>query len=456
MNEYVDIDMMQIETTKRCNLNCPHCALYEKDEKGTDYTECITTEVIDKFFEKNVRSVKNLNFTGGEPLLNVDAIVYTLEKIMREKIVVIGIDIATNGTILSEKLIDTLNIYTNYVMEEVWGSKSFAIRDIKTSKEKNKYDLNEIAQIRISRLYHENDKYFEKALDFYGNKANELVKVFAIDDNIGQELKRIVIAYSGRAKKLNTGFYCDSPRHKIVYEEYSKENEVKCVKCPLKLMTNGDVGISSYCSIKDAHQNAIGNVNCNKSLYQMITEWNYEVPINCDEACKLAEAKMYYETKRLEDISRVLNKNISFEDLEKMTTKVEAKIFFMETYRKLLHEKLPQLTPDEIEWISQFAFDLECQKANNELSEDEISKISEEIDNHIGKLVFEHLFDDVKEIHEEFPYLTHNECLELRAYRKICEGNEKNKILIYPFVLKAKKLIDMNEYRAKNVKSIFE
>ena len=40
------------------------------------------------------------------------------------------------------------------------------------------------------------------------------------------------IAYSGRAKKLDAEFYCDSPHHKIVYEEWSTNKDISCVKCP--------------------------------------------------------------------------------------------------------------------------------------------------------------------------------------------------------------------------------
>ena len=47
-------------------------------------------------------------------------IIYTLEKIMREKIKVVSIDIATNGTILSEKLINVLNKFTEYVRKELF------------------------------------------------------------------------------------------------------------------------------------------------------------------------------------------------------------------------------------------------------------------------------------------------------------------------------------------------
>lgn len=462
MNE-IDINALSIEVTDRCNLNCPHCMLYEDGENGTDYNNYITKKIIDDFFRKGIRIIYNLNFTGGEPLLNVDMIIYTLEKIMREKIKVVSIDIATNGTILSEKLINVLNKFTEYVRKELFHE--ITIKDKNTLKEKDKNSIKKIAQLRISRLYHDNN--YKKALEFYSNRANEFIDVYLTDDESKEESHMVawgledrkLIAYSGRAKKLDAEFYCDSPHHKIVYEEWSTNKDIPCVKCPLLLMSNGDIGITCYCSLKDSHKDAIGNVNSSKNLLEMITEWNFKTPLNCDEACKLAEAKMYYETKRLEDISRVLKKNISFDDLEDMVAKEEVKCFYVENYRRLLHDKVPCLTSDEIEWISQFWLDLESQKANNQLSEEEIKQTTEELDNHIGKLIYEHSFDDVKDVHKEFPYLTHDECIQMEECAKKCQYYEGKEIMnyfrIYPYVIKANQLIELNEYRSKNVESIF-
>lgn len=462
MNKIVDIRTLQIETTNRCNLNCPHCMRYDSGENGTDYNEYISKEIIDNFFNSGVRIISNLNFTGGEPLLNIDMIVYIIEKIMKEKIKVICIDIATNGTILDEKIIDVLNRFTEYVKNEVLKDRlgEFIEKYSKTGEKK-------LVNLRISRLYHDND--YKKALEFYSKRANDLVDVFLVEDENMKEPHRVKwglesmtqIAYSGRAKNLNAEFYCDSPHHKIVYEKWSVDKDIPCVSCPLLLMTNGDIGIACLCSIKDSHKDAIGNINDGKDLSEMITEWNFKTPLNCDEACKLAEAKMYYETKRLEDISRVLGKNISFDDLEEMVCKEESKYYYIENYRRLLHEKVPVLTSDEIEWVSNFWFELESEKANNQLSKEEIAQSTEELDNHVAKLIWEHSFDDVKEIHEEFPYLTHDECIQMKEYAEKCKYYDGKEIEImdylknYPYAIKANQLIKLNEYRSKNVESIF-
>lgn len=464
LSKAVDIELLSIQTTNQCNLNCSHCMLYEYDEHGTDYNDYITEEIIDKFFEKDIRIIHTLNFTGGEPLLNIDMIIYTLEKIMKEKIKVVSIDIATNGTILSEKFINSLNKFSDYIANDILNNLS--IKDKNTLKDRDKSNIKGLIQLRISRLYHDND--YKKAIDFYSKRANGasgLIDIRLADDENKAEIKKVswglekrnTMAYSGRAKKLDVEYYCDSPHHKIVYEE-TLNKEIRCVRCPIELMANGDIGIACYCSIKDARKNAIGNVFDSRNLEEIITEWNYKTPLTCDEACNLAEAKMYYETKRLEDISRILGKNIDFDSLEDMVAREEVKYLYIENYRRLLHDKVPCLTSDEIEWISHFWLELEREKSNNHITDEEIRQRNEEIDNHIAKLIYEHSFDDIKEVHEEFPFLIRDECIELIKCEQICRPYREKfpPLHVIPYWKRGLFLIQLNEYREKNVKSIFD
>ena len=155
----IDINTLQIETTNICNLNCPHCMLYEHGESGSDYSDYMETKSINQFFDKDMQIIYTLNFTGGEPLLNADIIIYTINKIIRENRKVVSIDIATNGTILSAELIKALNRFTEYVTEKVLkNSTDF----LESYFEK---DSERLVNLRISKLYHKND--YEKAYQFY-------------------------------------------------------------------------------------------------------------------------------------------------------------------------------------------------------------------------------------------------------------------------------------------------
>ena len=93
--EDIGIGSLLIEVTNKCNLDCPHCYYYESGEKGEDYNDVISVEVIDKFFKNlNVKYINMVNFTGGEPLLKEDIIIEILHKFIRKKKPILSIDIA--------------------------------------------------------------------------------------------------------------------------------------------------------------------------------------------------------------------------------------------------------------------------------------------------------------------------------------------------------------------------
>lgn len=87
-----------IEVTRKCNLKCRHCL------RGEAENITITKEMIDNYFD-NIDGILTLNFTGGEPLLAIDEIEYTIDKIIKDKIRVASLAVITNGTFLKIKKI---------------------------------------------------------------------------------------------------------------------------------------------------------------------------------------------------------------------------------------------------------------------------------------------------------------------------------------------------------------
>lgn len=90
-----------IEVTRRCNLNCRHCMRGKQQN-----VEC-NTEYIDKFlglFSK----VGEICFTGGEPLLNIPLIEYTLKKAKELNIRAEAVQIVTNGLLLTKDIAERI------------------------------------------------------------------------------------------------------------------------------------------------------------------------------------------------------------------------------------------------------------------------------------------------------------------------------------------------------------
>jgi len=111
-----------ILTTYRCNLACNYC--YQGPSKRTESMSISTAELIVKWIQKllDYRNTKviGITFYGGEPLLNLKALKFISEKLLRwsntEKRE-LSIGIITNGVLLTKSLAN--NLVDNYGLERV-------------------------------------------------------------------------------------------------------------------------------------------------------------------------------------------------------------------------------------------------------------------------------------------------------------------------------------------------
>lgn len=102
---------LAIEVTRRCNLHCEHCM--RGDAQNID----IPLSYIDKILDEPELIIHRLVFSGGEPTLVSDIIIYTIEKIIRERKIILSIHITTNGLIYDERLIEALTKYIAYTQK---------------------------------------------------------------------------------------------------------------------------------------------------------------------------------------------------------------------------------------------------------------------------------------------------------------------------------------------------
>ena len=362
---------------------------------------------------------------------------------------------------LDEKFAYELNEFSKNMYDLIENNENKIIAGV--VKRYNHLPDRCIAMLRISRNFHDNNP--EKAYEFYKERMpNVCVEImsekiseeeFQKQYEFSESSKKI--AYSGRAKSLNCNFYCDSGHHKIVYTA----DDNKEIKCPLIMHYDGNISISAYCSRCHWNENVVGNVFDGKSLREMITEWNYRTPLTCDEACELEEFRMLNDLKekseRRDFYSKIGGTELSEEKIEKATFGKEFEIFYLENYRLKLHERVPALTTDEIENISIYALDLV--RSKKEMSEEEYKNAEREMDIEISRMAFEHLYDDIKEVHERLPYLTPEECQEWFDCWKRWSAFQDNKlwnILTFDYVMRGWKLEELNDQREKNMSSLFD
>lgn len=101
----MEIDQLTIEVTRKCNLECPYCL------RGNAQKVNINTNDVDEFFRMNkIRYIRELTFTGGEPLLNPKAINEIVHFIKKRQIQLGGFYMVSNGTKNPAPILESLGI----------------------------------------------------------------------------------------------------------------------------------------------------------------------------------------------------------------------------------------------------------------------------------------------------------------------------------------------------------
>lgn len=86
-----------LEVTQKCNFSCAHCL------RGPARNQNMSKETVDRTLD-NFEHISSITFTGGEPLLNADIIIYTLRQIRERGISLGSFYIVTNGSIRNHEL----------------------------------------------------------------------------------------------------------------------------------------------------------------------------------------------------------------------------------------------------------------------------------------------------------------------------------------------------------------
>ena len=94
-----------IEITRKCNLSCEHCL--RGDAENVD----IDLSYIDRLFQ-STNYISCLTITGGEPALNIEAIRYIYDCIIRYDVKIGNFFLVTNGLLnQTELLIEVIKLY---------------------------------------------------------------------------------------------------------------------------------------------------------------------------------------------------------------------------------------------------------------------------------------------------------------------------------------------------------
>lgn len=147
-----------IELTEKCNLNCVHCYL-QGLYKGSDMTTDEVLTAIDKLYEEGVLF---LYFTGGEILSRKDF--KTIYVYAKKKGFII--ELLTNGTLITEDIIEIFNMYPPATVSISMYGKDNESYD-KVTRTKGNFDK----LTKGIKLLKDNGIHFE--IKFIGVKENK-------------------------------------------------------------------------------------------------------------------------------------------------------------------------------------------------------------------------------------------------------------------------------------------
>lgn len=173
------ITSLGLEVTRKCNEKCEHCM------RGEPQNLDLSKKYVDKLLMEKDIIIVNLIFSGGEPLLNEELILYTINKIIDKNLPVLSISMTTNGTIYSEKVLNAFDKFSK-------SRKKFFRYFCRI------FNIKDYSSIRFSNdQFHKN--YNDEIVNKYLNNSNNTNFYFT---GFIDELDNGILL-SGRAKENN-------------------------------------------------------------------------------------------------------------------------------------------------------------------------------------------------------------------------------------------------------------
>ena len=336
-----------IEITRRCNMNCIHCA------KGKAQNLDITKNIVDK----SMNELKNyyihfLDIIGGEPFLNIDGFEYTIDSIIKNKLKLYQVYIFTNATIKDMRIVKAIQKLADYLKRE---KPLFALATKKYTEHyssinyRYKTDVSKKDIVVVaSTNYHNNSEMIKDTINYYNSKFNR-DNAIAISQNEDVLLNDVNINFEGNVVENYKRFPDEAiQRIRLVDNHYCVIDDNTpdvLIDKAITISANGNVFIgylSSYSKV-DSELAMFNILDCNNSFYQKISEWCWKYPFT--EKMHITKER-YNAYKWLKKENR-LNDN----ELSNAYSKININdgMALCESILKNLHNNYPTLTHSDVE-----------------------------------------------------------------------------------------------------------
>ena len=198
------IDNLYLEVTRNCTIECEHCLRGNRERKN------MSLNTLDNIF-KEIKEVKHLLLSGGEPLINIETLEEIPILIKKYNLNINTISIITNGTVKTkrhikalEELKENCNIFNFILSNDLFHKLEWKRLGIEETIDRNFKEYKELFDIK---KYPINETYCKvsltekgKAVKLTQQRINEITKNKYIhyyfkeiekDDNLSYEDNRI-------------------------------------------------------------------------------------------------------------------------------------------------------------------------------------------------------------------------------------------------------------------------
>lgn len=214
---FIHISDLVIEVTRRCNMSCSHCLRGDPQNKNInfEYIDCLLNQI---------NSIGVINFTGGEPSLNVAAMEYFLKVCKEKNISIDAFYIVTNGKTISEDFILFCLRLFSYCQEKEY-CQVVVSNDYYHAVESN-YDTELLDGLSFFARKYTKEQYN------YDDGKGLLYQGFSEE---GQELEEFEIKTLEDFEQQN--IYLNCKGNIINGSNWSYENQEKNILCQVKDLT---------------------------------------------------------------------------------------------------------------------------------------------------------------------------------------------------------------------------
>lgn len=363
LNEYEKVNGKNIvfeqvvfEVTRRCNLNCLHCA------KGESQPVTMSKKIIDAAADQlQGHVIENLFLFGGEPTLAVDTIEYLIRKIIEKNIKIMSVTMSTNGSIRSEKMCELLNRIGDYIASiypEFYGTTYHDWLDQLDEIKKDYYSAfyGTFGTVEISTYEHLNGEEARKSYDFYRKNLNpDHWAVSWQDDRLTARAKLSEYnvknyVYAGNAVKN-----FELLRSKIDFRIKEKKGALREVNrniltTPILISANGNVCNSTLVSYEQADSDLkICNI-LTDNMYEKMNIWNFRYPLNRQQRKRKEKAEIiiWNHEHGMKCVSREYPEETAITPEKLKAAKKNLEMFdIIEDAKRKCHDEFPYLTFDE-------------------------------------------------------------------------------------------------------------